>query len=69
MLNSRIWTSVFSSNSKLYAIVSDTTAASYKIEDLDFALTKFLSCSNNQKVKDYSKLVYEFAKGTILGFL
>ncbi len=69
LLNSRIWTSVFSSNCKLFAIVSDTSSASYKLEDLDFQLTKFLSCSNNQTTKDYVRLVHEFAKGTIWGFL
>ncbi len=69
LLNSRIWTSVFGSNCKLFAIVSDTSSASYKLEDVDFQLTRFLSCSNNQKTKDYVKLVHEFAKGTVWGFL
>ena len=69
LLNSRIWPSVFASSCKLFAIVSDTSAASYKLEDLDFQMTKFLSGGNNQRTREYVKLIHEFAKGAIWGFL
>ena len=69
LLNSRIWPSVFSSSCKLFAIVSDTASSSYKLEDPDFQLTKFLASPNSQKMRDYIKLVHEFSKGAIWGFL
>ena len=57
LLNARIWTAVFGSTSKLFSIVTDTTGKSYKLDDNDFYMTRYL-IANNDKGKDYIKLVH-----------
>jgi hypothetical protein len=57
LLNARIWTAVFGSTSKLFSIVTDTTGKSYKLDDNDFYMTRYL-IANNDKAKDYIKLVH-----------